>query len=92
MSVFGAAGESVARFLVKGRRVGLDGRLQWREWETADGQHRQAVSIVAGVVQFLDSPGAGRSAADGDDQLPGGDEEEALAGVGIGVDDLEVAF
>ena len=90
VSVFGAAGESVARFLAKGRRIGLDGRLQWREWEAADGQHRQAVSIVADVVQFLDSPGG--SAADGDERSV--DDEGGGAGelAGVGVDDLEVAF
>lgn len=92
VSVFGAAGESVARFLAKGRRIGLDGRLQWREWETAEGQHRQAVSIVADVVQFLDSPGAGRMAAGGEGELSGdgdlGDEDLAA----VGVEDLEVTF
>jgi single-stranded DNA-binding protein len=34
----------------------LDGRLEWREWETDDGQRRQAVEIVADQVQFLGSP------------------------------------
>jgi single-strand DNA-binding protein len=92
VSVFGAAGESVARFLTKGRRIGLDGRLQWREWETAEGQHRQAVSIVADVVQFLDSPGAGSMAPGGQGQLSGEDDlgDEDLAGVGV--EDLEVTF
>ena len=41
----------------KGSRVAIDGRLEWREWESSDGQKRQAVSIVADTVQFLDSPG-----------------------------------
>ena len=37
--------------------MAVDGRLEWREWETAEQQKRQAVSIVADVVQFLDAPG-----------------------------------
>jgi single-strand DNA-binding protein len=92
VSVFGAAGESVARFLAKGRRIGLDGRLQWREWETAEGQHRQAVSIIADVVQFLDSPGTNRSAVGGEDQLLGGEDGGEGELDGVGVDDLEVVF
>jgi single-strand DNA-binding protein len=92
VSVFGAAGESVARFLAKGRRIGLDGRLQWREWEATDGQHRQAVSIVADVVQFLDSPGAGKSAVDGGDHFRGGEDGGEGELAGVGVDDLEVTF
>ena len=37
--------------------MALAGRLDWREWETTDGNKRQAVSIVADSVQFLDTPG-----------------------------------
>ena len=59
VSVFGAAGESVDQYTHKGSRVAVDGRLEWREWETAEQQKRQAVSIVADVVQFLDAAGEG---------------------------------
>jgi single-strand DNA-binding protein len=51
--VWGAQAESCARFLVKGRAVAIDGRLDWREFETGDGQKRQTVEIVAEHVQFL---------------------------------------
>jgi single-strand DNA-binding protein len=33
--------------------VAVDGRLEWREFETRDGGKRQAVEIVAEHVQFL---------------------------------------
>jgi single-strand DNA-binding protein len=33
--------------------VGVDGRLDWREWEAQDGTKRQAVEIIADTVQFL---------------------------------------
>jgi single-strand DNA-binding protein len=56
VSVYGPSAESVSRYTRKGSRVAVDGRLDWREWETADQQTRQAVSIVADTVQFLDSP------------------------------------
>jgi single-strand DNA-binding protein len=36
VSVFGITGENVERHLHKGSRVALDGRLEWREWETAE--------------------------------------------------------
>jgi len=35
--------------------VAIDGRLEWREWESQDGTKRQAVSIIADSVQFLGS-------------------------------------
>ena len=53
VTVWGAQGENCARYLSKGRPVALDGRLEWREWETTDGNKRQAVDIVADTVQFL---------------------------------------
>ena len=56
VSVFGAQAESARRYLRKGRPVGIDGRLEWREWETPDQQRRQAVNIVAESVQFLGRP------------------------------------
>ena len=63
VSVYGAAGESVSRYMRKGSRVAVDGRLEWREWETAEQQKRQAVSMVADTVQFLDSPAQRRELA-----------------------------
>jgi single-strand DNA-binding protein len=65
----------------RGRRVGVDGRLEWREWETCEHEKRQAVSIVADTVEFLDSPGgergAGDSREDGDGELAGVASREA---------------
>ena len=52
VTVWGAQGENCARFLAKGRPVAIDGRLEWREWDSEHGK-RQAVQIVADAVQFL---------------------------------------
>ena len=83
VNVYGAAADSVANYMHRGSRVGIDGRLDWREWETAEHERRQAVSIVAETVQFLDSPGRDR-AAGSDDGLgeDAGESGEELAGVG----------
>lgn len=53
VSVFGASAEACDRYLEKGRPVAVDGRLDWREWETEDGQRRQAVDVIADRVEFL---------------------------------------
>lgn len=52
VSIFGGSGENVHRYLSKGSRVGIDGRLDWREWNSEAGK-RQALEIVADTVQFL---------------------------------------
>jgi single-strand DNA-binding protein len=60
VTVWGAQGENCATYLAKGRPVAIDGRLEWREWETQEGAKRQAVEIIADSVQFLGSrDGAG---------------------------------
>lgn len=53
VTVFGRQGENCAQYLAKGRGVAVEGRLDWREWETAEGAKRSAVQIVANNVQFL---------------------------------------
>ena len=60
VAVWGNQAESCAQYLSKGRPVGIDGRLEWREWEATDGSgKRQAVEIVAESVQFLGSRDGG---------------------------------
>ena len=65
MTVWGAQGENCARFLAKGRPVAIDGRLEWREWETQEGHKRQAIDIVADAVQFLGSRDDGGGGSNG---------------------------
>jgi single-strand DNA-binding protein len=99
VSVYGAPGESVSRYMHRGSRVAIDGRLEWREWETAEQERRQAVSIVADTVQFLDSPGE-RSAAGASGEGDAGAGEESgereddreLVGVGVGVEEDDLVF
>ena len=63
ISVFGNQAENCAQYLSKGRPVAIDGRLEWREWETQDGAKRQAVDIIADSVQFLGSREEGSGGA-----------------------------
>jgi single-strand DNA-binding protein len=96
VDVFGASAKNVNRYTRKGSRVAIDGRLQWREWETPGGEKRQAVSIVAETVLFLDGPGE-RSEIDppqdGEwrDDL-GGVEESDLVPAGASIEDDDLIF
>ena len=90
VTVFGGRAEAAVQHLSKGSPVGVEGRLDWQEWEAKDGSgKRQAVKIIANHLQFLgskpkdaDSPGATDS--------PDGDPE--LAGVGAGGGDEGIPF
>jgi len=51
--VWGARGESLARFLRKGMKVAVSGRLHWNQWQTSEGEKRSKVEIVADDIEFL---------------------------------------
>ena len=51
--------------LAKGRRIGVDGRLSWREWEAQDGTKRQSVEVIANDIFFLDNRGEGEGGGGG---------------------------
>lgn len=70
VTVWGAQGENCARYLAKGRAVAVAGRLEWREWEANDGTKRQAVDIIADVVQFLSSPDRDGGGGGGSSRAP----------------------
>jgi single-strand DNA-binding protein len=89
VSVYGGQAESVSHYMRRGGRIAIDGRLEWREWESAEQQKRQAVSIVADTVQFLDPPS---ERLDGSGASGGGNQERELVGVGTGVEEDELGF
>jgi single-strand DNA-binding protein len=95
VSVFGERAENVSRYTRKGRRVAIDGRLDWREWETSDGQKRQTVSIIADTVMFLDSPGEQHDGEPGNQPLEDEIDQRSaneLVGVGAGAEDDGLVF
>lgn len=47
--------EICSKFLGKGRKIFLEGRLQTRTWTTKDGQERQTTEIVINDMIILDS-------------------------------------
>ena len=57
VTVWGRTAENCAQDLAKGRPVGVQGKLTWREWDAQDGSKRQSVEVVADNVQFLGSRG-----------------------------------
>ncbi|ETX06994.1 MAG: hypothetical protein ETSY2_13815 [Candidatus Entotheonella gemina] len=68
---FGRQAETVGEYLSKGNLAMIEGRLQWRSWETEDGQKRSKHEVVANNVQFMPrmqgdgggmgAPGGGRA-------------------------------
>ena len=69
--VFGAQASSAGQYLSKGRKIGVDGRLSWREWQQQDGTKRQSIEVIADSIFYLDSTQNGASSsAPADDLAP----------------------
>src|SRR3954470_8362515 len=70
VKVFGNQAEMLSQHLGKGRRIGVDGRLDWSSWESQDGGKRSKVEVVAQSVQFLDSRNDGEGGGGGGTFVP----------------------
>ncbi len=92
VKVFGNQAEMLSQHLAKGRRVGIDGRLDWSSWEAQDGSKRSKVEVVAFQVQFLDS----RGEAGGESQyIPSSDvapDQSDFARAGASATDDDIPF
>jgi single-strand DNA-binding protein len=69
--VWGKLADICGKYLSKGKQVYVEGRLQTRSWDDAQGQKKYSTEVVATTVQFLGAPsergeGASRGSSGGD--------------------------
>lgn len=56
---FGKTAESMAKYLGKGRKVLLEGRIQTGSYEARDGQKRYTTDVIVEGFEFVDSKPSG---------------------------------
>ena len=56
-TAWNATANNVAKYTKKGSLVGVDGRLNQRQYQARDGHNVNVVEIIADSVQFLDKKG-----------------------------------
>ena len=59
--VWGKQAESLQEYLVKGKQIYIEGRLQTRQWDDKDGNKRYTTEIKADRITLLGGGGGGRS-------------------------------
>lgn len=69
---FGKLAEICGNYLVKGKLVFIEGRIQTRSWEDKDGVKRFTTEIVASDMKMLDSKGQAKTGGDADAAGPNG--------------------
>ena len=88
INAFGRTAEVVGEYLTKGSPVFVEGRLQFSQWESKEGQKRSALRVVADNFQFLSSGNKGSGSGSDkaktnkatDDYTPEGDNAAADIG------------
>lgn len=58
---WGKLAEICGQYLVKGKKVYIEGRLQTRKWNAPDGAEKQRTEIIAEGMQMLDRAGGSGS-------------------------------
>ena len=53
-TMFGARAESLSRYLSKGTKVSIEGKLRWSQWER-DGQKRSKIEVIVDELEFMTS-------------------------------------
>ncbi len=68
---FGKLAEICGNYLVKGKLVFIEGRIQTRSWEDKDGVKRFTTEIIASDMKMLDSKGQAKAGGDAADAAVG---------------------
>ena len=61
-TMFGARAESLSRFLSKGTKVSIEGKLRWSQWER-EGQKRSKIEVIVDELEFMSRPKGGEEVA-----------------------------
>ena len=71
--VFGKRGEAISRFLSKGAKVAIEGKLRWSSWEDKDsGAKRSKIEVIADEIEFLSSRNEGSHSGGNSNNSGGG--------------------
>ena len=50
--VFGSRAEPLSKFLSKGTKVAIEGKLRWSQWER-EGQKRSKIEVIVDEIEFM---------------------------------------
>lgn len=53
-TMFGARADALKRYLSKGTKVTIEGKLRWSQWER-DGQKRSKIEVIVDELEFMSS-------------------------------------
>jgi single-strand DNA-binding protein len=84
-TMFGTRAEAISKYLSKGQKVAIEGKLRWSSWENQQGEKRSKLEVIIDEIEFMSSRDSG-SGFSGDS---GSSSSETPAPA---VDDEEIPF
>ena len=79
-TMFGARAESLSRYLSKGTKVSVEGKLRWSQWER-EGQKRSKLEVIVDELEFMSSRNSDSSSYGGGYAAPAAAPAPAPAAV-----------
>lgn len=55
--MFGTRAENVSRYIRKGSKVAIEGKLRWSQWEDKQGGKRSKIEVVVDDLEFMSRDG-----------------------------------
>lgn len=80
-TMFGNRAASVSRFLGKGSKVAIEGKLRWSQWQAQDGGKRSKLEVVVDEIEFMTSRDDGQQPQPPQGMQPGTAQAYAAMGV-----------
>lgn len=86
-TMFGTRAEAVGRYISKGSKVAIEGKLRYSSWER-DGQKRSKLEVIVDEIEFMNSrPAASPAAA-----VDGGQQYAVPEAPAVEVADEDIPF
>ena len=84
-TMFGARAEALSRYLKKGVKVSIEGKLRWSQWER-EGQKRSKIEVIIDELEFMSSHNSDSSRGGSDvdarfSAIPSAIDPDAVASV-----------
>jgi len=62
--MFGARAQAMQKFLLKGTKVAIEGKLRYSSWESKDGSRRSKVEVVVDEIELMSQRDGARESND----------------------------
>ena len=52
-TMFGSRAEALSKYLSKGQKVAIEGKLRWSSWENQQGEKRSKLEVIVDEIEFM---------------------------------------